>query len=124
MKAPIFALLLLLGGCAYLPASSEHEAMARLAALTLADLDAALTIAMMAGDTQAVTCFDSLRGLVRAPVIVPAPVGPISTFALVRINAEASRNARLPPAVKNACAPLVVDAQTLAFRLALIRGGL
>jgi hypothetical protein len=103
-----------------------------LQAFTLADLQAALADAQAQNppDTIAANCYAELITVVQSPAINPLPAGPgaFQLFQKARdlkalADSLQSRNGPLAQ-LQVACAPLVVDVQTLLIRLGVIGGAI
>jgi hypothetical protein len=115
------------------PSALQADAQARsvtqadvqsLATITGADLDAAVKISNDNGDAVGAGCFAALKDWIGAPK--PAAQPAVGVFsALARARGGVSRiRAGVPPAVHIACAPVIVDAETVGLRLGAIATGL
>lgn len=110
------------------PAPKKADPLSQLSAFTLADLQAASADAhaQTPPDVTAYQCYDYLIALV--PTITPP--GQVPTMGAILIfqknrdlaNGLSTANSQLK-SLNLACAPLVIDTQTLINRLALIGAG-
>ena len=106
------ALLLLLAGCATQQTTGGATTQAQsLCQFTAADLDAAIALAVSAGDTVASNCYVAVKTEITAVCGLSVPAGAtgaVSTFEAARLAAARARGL-ISPQVHIACAPLVSD---------------
>lgn len=116
------------GSVAVAPAAAEPSAVEKLSAFTVADLQAASLDAKAQNppDVTAYQCYDFLAALV--PTLKgPGPGDTVGVFvALQKARDLANGVTSSTGALKNlnlACAPLVIDTQTVVNRLLLVGAG-
>lgn len=119
-------LAFVLTGCAIAqsvtPAAPLEQTVASssLAEVTRADLVAAISAAKVANDTAGENCAQALMDwLGQAPAVQPTIAGAFSAFEALRIQ-NMRVSAGIPKVVHLACAPVVLDAQDVLFKLGLI----
>ena len=123
----VLAMSALFGGCAtaQTPAvtpSATAQASQTLASITAADLDAAIATAQANNDPAGAACFTALKANVGNAAAEPKVAGLASAYEAARVHVRGFQ-AGLPEAVTNACAPLIVDAQTALIKLGLLFAG-
>jgi len=118
VKPAAALLVLLLAGCAAQSNASLNDSLAKLASVTIADLNAAAADAGAHGDVLAAACYPPLANWVMtmqeqhgAPIAAPA--GAFSAFQQTRDvykGLTAGGLAAVPPTVKLGCSALYLDA--------------
>jgi hypothetical protein len=110
---------------------SLGDALAKLSATTVIDLDAADAIAVAKGDVVAHACYPVLKTWFVAQLGTATPTlgqvkGVFSAFELARttrMGVESGVNTGIPVTVKLGCAALLQDERLFALRLAAMIGG-
>ena len=117
-----------LGGCV-IPAPAPNAPPSGLQALstfTIADLQAASADAHVHGDQTAFQCYDYL--IVTLPTIIPAaPTGTVGAFVVLQQGRDLANGINptggILKGINLACAPLVIDTQTVINQLLLLGAG-
>ena len=124
------AVAAMLGGCVVAPNAKPSPIQSNiqaLAAFTVADLQTASTDAHAHGDQTAYQCYDYL--IVTIPTLAPAggvtgTVGAVVVFQQARDLANGiNPNNGVLKGINLACAPLVIDTQTVINQLIVTMGG-